>query len=99
MSIQRPANYLDCDNTQVTLSGDFVPHLVHGEQVSRPLRPPRWRGRQGNFLARGSLHLQLWLRRGGESLASEFLDAAVTVETISAKGLKFEHDRQVSIAC
>lgn len=82
--------------SQVMLSGDFVPHLAHGEVVSRPLRPPRSRGSGNNLAARGSLRFQLWLRRGGESLASEFVDSAVTVETLAVKGLPYEEGRQVN---
>lgn len=80
---------------QVMLSGDFVPHLAHGEMVSRPLRPPRSRGSGNNLAARGSLRFQLCLRRGGESLASEFVDSAVTVETLTAKGLPYREGRYV----
>ncbi|CAM9193761.1 unnamed protein product [Scytosiphon promiscuus] len=72
---------------QVVLSGDFVPHLAHGKVVSRPLRPQRSHGSTSNLAARGSLIFQLWLRRGGESLASEFTHSAVTVEVLAAKGL------------
>lgn len=72
---------------QVVLSGDFVPHLAHGAVVSRPLRPQRSHGNTSNLAARGSLSFQLMLRRGGESLASEFVRSAITVEVLTAKGL------------
>lgn len=72
---------------QVVLSGDFVPHLEHGAVVSRPLRPQRSHGSTSNLAARGSLSFQLMLRRGGESLASEFERSAITVEVLEAKGL------------
>jgi len=71
----------------VVLSGDFVPNLEHGAIVCRPLRPQRSHGYISNLAARGSLSFQLWLRRGGESLASEFVHSAVTVEVLAAKGL------------
>ncbi|CAM9640751.1 unnamed protein product, partial [Ectocarpus sp. 12 AP-2014] len=72
---------------QVVLSGDFVPHLAHGAVVCRPLRPQRSHWSTSNPAARGSLSFQLWLRRGGESLASEFVHSALTVEVLAAKGL------------
>lgn len=78
--------------TQVKLSGDFVPHVVHGAVFSRPLRPPRARGGITNLPARGSLRLRLWLRRGGESLASQFLNSSVIVETLAVKGLSYIED-------
>lgn len=73
---------------QVLLSGDFVPHLAHGKVVSRPLRLQRSHGSTSNLAARGSLSFQLWLRRGGESLASEYTQSAVTVEVLEANGLE-----------
>ena len=72
---------------QVRLSGDFVPHIVHGAVISHPLRPPREQGKILNSAARGSLSVQLWLRRGGENLASEFVNTTVMVETLAVKGL------------
>lgn len=78
---------LFCFFGQVVLSGDFVPHLEHGAVVSRPLRPQRSQGSTSNLAARGSLSFQLMLRRGGESLASEFVRSAITVEVLAAKGL------------
>lgn len=66
--------------------------MVHGAVFSRHLRPPRARGGIGNLTARGSLRLRLWLRRGGERLASEFVNNSVIVETLAVKGLSHTED-------
>ncbi|CAM9268105.1 unnamed protein product, partial [Discosporangium mesarthrocarpum] len=72
---------------QVLLSGDFVPHIVHGAIVPYPLRPGRGGMARGNLEARGSLFLQLMVRRGGEGLASEALEGVVALEVLAAKGI------------
>eukprot|EP00752_Nemacystus_decipiens_P007665 g6853.t1 len=58
------------------------PENDHGDHLGQ-----RSHGSTSNLAARGSLSFQLWLRRGGESLASEFIHSAVTVEVLAAKGL------------
>ncbi|CAM9704686.1 unnamed protein product, partial [Choristocarpus tenellus] len=69
------------------LSGDFVPHIIHGTDISYPLRPSLGGKNTGNIDIRGSLILQLMIRRGGESLASEALKDVVVVEVLRAKNV------------